>query len=211
MAYINYLLLDAFRMDNNMAIAKSMNPLNVSLFKGRSEIDLAENAPYIFSYNPKSEFAEWFMKTGWGKGWGIMLRSHAPVEDLNKHCRSFLIQLDDSKEEIYFRYYDPLVLSIFLPTCSKEQLKDFFGPIDYFIIEDVHNEYGQMFWLEDYELKTKRIDKNELVNRIQNEGISSVIPNEHAKDTNQINNIDIGFNSDVELDNATKWNKFFFD
>jgi hypothetical protein len=211
MAYINYLLLDAFRMDNNIATAKSMNPLNVSLFKGRTEVDLAENAPYIFSYNSKSEFAEWFMKTGWGKGWGIMLRSHVPVEELHKHCRSFLVQFDDSKQEIYFRYYDPRVLSIFLPTCSKEQLRDFFGPIDYFIIEDDSNEHGQMFWLEDYELKTKRIDKNELVNRIQNEGATSFNSNNKKIETNQINEIDIDFNSDIEPDNATKWNKFFFD
>jgi hypothetical protein len=98
-----------------------------------------------------------------------------------------------------------------LPTCSKEQLRDFFGPIDYFIIEDDSNEFGQMFWLEDYDLKTKRIDKNELVNRIQNEGASSFNPNIKHTETNQVKDIQVDFDSDIEPDNATKWNKFFFD
>src|SRR5919206_403386 len=36
---------------------------------------------------------------------------------------------------LYFRYYDPRVLNVFLPTCSGAQLKEMFGPVDAFVAE----------------------------------------------------------------------------
>lgn len=34
-----------------------------------------------------------------------------------------------------FRYYDPIVLAMFLPTCTAAELGELFGPIDAFLIE----------------------------------------------------------------------------
>lgn len=222
MAYINYLLLDAARMAGGINKAKELNSQHASLFSGRSEKDLADVAPYIFSYHPESDFANWYMKEGWGKGWGIMVRSLAPVEDLHAHCRRFLLSKDENKQEIYFRFYDPRVLSIFLPTCSSEQLRDFFGPIDYFMIEDEDPNFGQMIWLEDYELRTKRIDRGELVSRMQQEltpdNRTSPLPPRKPSGTNKGSTDKLSQPSEREKtahpdeeDNNSKWNKFFFE
>jgi len=107
------------------------------------------------------------MDEGWGQGWGIMVRSGCTVEELRAHCRKFLVKENETGQEIYFRYYDPRVLSIFLPTCSTEQLKDFFGPIDYILIEDVDPNYAQLIWLENYKLYMKAIGKEELLKRFR--------------------------------------------
>ena len=36
---------------------------------------------------------------------------------------------------LYFRFYDPRVLRIFLPTCDRKQIVEFFGPVQAFICE----------------------------------------------------------------------------
>lgn len=37
--------------------------------------------------------------------------------------------------EVYFRYYDPRVLRLFLPTCTPEEINTFFGPVACFLME----------------------------------------------------------------------------
>lgn len=233
MAYINYLLLDAARMDNKIEEAKQLNGNNMSLFRGKSETELSQVAPYLFSYNPQSKFAEWFMKEGWGKSWGIMIRSGASPSELHAHCRKFLLHLDETNQEIYFRYYDPRVLSIFLPTCSKEQLKTFFGPIDYFMIEEEGTTFGQLIWLDNYTLLQKRVSLSELESRIQMQDISEnqqqnqiIVENKITafnkllQRNKLLNNQNINGETDFpfyyvsdneDYDNKEKWNKFFFD
>jgi len=233
MAYINYLLLDASRMKTALSEAKELNSNYRSLFKGRSEIDLEFVAPYIFSYVSGSEFSEWYMKNGWGKGWGIMLRSPASIDELLEHCRKFLLVEDEDKQELYFRFYDPRILSIFLPTCSSEQLRHFFGPIDYFMIENKDGDNGQMMWLEAYELRKKKIDRDELERRLQSD-LNFVDAVHQGKVLVQqvISNLVIGKDQKQQIDkiepdvitietknsgeinkadNTSKWNKFFFE
>jgi hypothetical protein len=38
-------------------------------------------------------------------------------------------------EELYFRFYDPRILRIFLPECTAEEAVEFFGPIQAFWVE----------------------------------------------------------------------------
>jgi hypothetical protein len=37
---------------------------------------------------------------------------------------------------MYFRYYDPRVLRIYLPTCNAQELATVFGPVTSFVLED---------------------------------------------------------------------------
>jgi hypothetical protein len=39
-------------------------------------------------------------------------------------------------ERLLFRYYDPRVLRVYLPTCTSEELKTVFGPIQQFYAEN---------------------------------------------------------------------------
>ncbi len=159
MLHTNYILLDAARMGNTIEDAKQLNKQFDSLYRGRSEESLAVVAPYIFSFASQSEFGKWYFEKGWGDAWGIMIQSSYPMNELHRHFRKFLIVGTEDKQELYFRFYDPRVLRIFLPTCNTEQLKEFFGPIDYFVMESDNPEFAIKVWLENYELKSMQVSK----------------------------------------------------
>jgi hypothetical protein len=137
----NYVLLDAARMDGGIHRARELNSEHTCLYEGDSERFLSAVAPWLFAFNPASPFAEWLAQEGKGKSWGIFLSAHVEPVRLYKHLRRFLIVEGDDGRELYFRYYDPRVLSVFLPTCEPDPLRAFFGPIEAFLAE---NENGKV-------------------------------------------------------------------
>ena len=159
-----YVLLDAARMEEEIETAKGMNPEFDSLYRGRSEENLASVAPYIFSLNRGSEFEQWYFEKGWGDSWGILVYSDEDLKTLHKHFRKFLMVQKEDGEELYFRFYDPRVLRIFLPTCDQLQLRELFGPVDFFICEDEEPLTGLVFSFEDKLLKTEKISKEMAIN-----------------------------------------------
>jgi hypothetical protein len=42
---------------------------------------------------------------------------------------------DPQGKPLYFRYYDPRVFRIYLPTCNESELKIVFGPVNSFYVE----------------------------------------------------------------------------
>ena len=62
--------------------------------------------------------------------------SDAAFKEVRKHFRQFLMaKLPDGKQ-VYFRFYDPRVLRLYLPTCTPEEINQFFGPVKYYLTED---------------------------------------------------------------------------
>ncbi len=161
---INYILLDAARMGDTIEKAKEINPDFDSLYRGRSEESLAVVAPYLFLFRQNTDFGKWYIENGWGDAWGILIRSHLPMPELHRHFRKFLVVGTEDMQELYFRFYDPRVLRIFLPTCDQQQLKEFFGPIEYFIMEDADKDWAIRCWLENGHLRSVKIPIDELVN-----------------------------------------------
>lgn len=132
----NYLLLDAARMGPEILVAREKNPGHLSLYRGESEVRLSRVAPYLFPFNASTPFGKWYLENGWGQSWGIPFRASADILELQKHFRQFLKVQTEFGKELIFRFYDPRVLRIFLPTCDPWQLKEFFGPVQFFLIED---------------------------------------------------------------------------
>jgi hypothetical protein len=62
--------------------------------------------------------------------------SSAPFEELHRHLRRLLRVRDDTGRRLLFRYYDPIVLAAFLPSCTTGELAQLYGPIDTFLVED---------------------------------------------------------------------------
>ena len=149
-------------MEGNLYEAIERNNNQVSLYKGTSEEELADVAPYLFEFEPGSDFAKWYQENGWGDSWGIPLCSTFKFEETSIHFRKFLLIKTEDDQQLYFRFYDPRVLRIFLPTCDEKQLKEFFGPVEHFICEDEDPEFALVFSFEKNELKTKRLSKQDV-------------------------------------------------
>lgn len=158
----SFLLLDAARVDEYMDKAKELNATHQSLYKGSAEEDLADVSPYFFSYQKGSEFYNWYAENGWGDSWGLIVKSEFLFEETYRHFRKFLMIKTEDDQQLYFRFYDPRVLRIFLPTCDEKQLKEFFGPVEQFICEDEDPEFALVFSFEKNELKTQRITRESL-------------------------------------------------
>jgi hypothetical protein len=159
----NYILLDAAAMDAYMDWLKMKTPKTayVSLYKGSAEEDLSSVAPYLFELD--KEVFDFYTLYGKGNSWGVLLGSAWSFEQLKKHFRRFLMVKDEAGKQMYFRFYDPRVLRIFLPTCTKEQLMLFFGAIDFFVIEDEDADFVLLFSRQKEVFKKERLAFEEMV------------------------------------------------
>jgi pSer/pThr/pTyr-binding forkhead associated (FHA) protein len=107
-----------------------------SLYEGPEAARLAFVAPYLISLPKQSPFLEQLVHEGWGKSWGVYLTCDKGFEEVRKHLRHFLtVELEGSSKPVLFRFYDPRVLRVFLPTCTPKEVLEFFGPITRYVIE----------------------------------------------------------------------------
>lgn len=151
-----HLLLDAACMGEHMDTAKEHNKQHDCLYRGGKEERLSVAAPYIFQFSCPTTFSDWFMDEGWGRSWGVLFRSSWSLPDMHRHFRKLLIVTSQQGRQLYFRFYDPRVLRTYLPTCNAAELREFFGPIDYFLMEDQDPAFALRFWQAGGVLNTQR-------------------------------------------------------
>lgn len=124
------------------------------LFQGELEPDMAEVAPYLVRLDLGSELTDWIVRTGWGQHWGSFVTSRQGFLALRDHLRALTLIYQRDGTPLYFRYYDPRVLRVFLPTCSPEQLKQMFGPVDAFLAENEAGDAVSIYRLNGQELSS---------------------------------------------------------
>lgn len=130
-----YAVLDAAREDRLPAFLKAYSVEHFSLYEGDTGEQMKDVAPYVALLPKKSQLLPLLMKEGWGKSWGIYLNSDVDLTKVREHLRRLLTVKDEDGHLLYFRFYDPRVLRVFIPTCTPEENKDFFGPISRFVVE----------------------------------------------------------------------------
>lgn len=130
-----FVILDAARDDSIYQKIASLDVEDLCLYRGDKAIELATVAPYLINLKREDSFTQWLLMSGWGKSWGIFLRSSAPFKELHRHFRKFLMVYDEEGTPLYFRYYDPRVFRVYLPTCNESELKTVFGPVDHYYVE----------------------------------------------------------------------------
>jgi hypothetical protein len=127
-------ILDCAR-DERIYPALRLSQLDfLCLFSGRLHRDVEAAAPHIVELSPGYRFTPKLIEMGWGQSWGVFVR----IEDgtnLRAHLRRFLRVRDESGRILLFRYYDPRVLRVYLPTCLPDELRTVFGPISSFVVE----------------------------------------------------------------------------
>jgi hypothetical protein len=131
-----YAVLDGASAPHLPQTLAQLDVESVCLFRGELDPEVAQVAPYMAVLQPETPFAEWVLQEGWGQHWGIFAISSADFRTMRKHFRTFLMVYDPNLKPLYFRYYDPRVLRVYLPTCNAQELRTVFGPIRRYIVED---------------------------------------------------------------------------
>ncbi len=161
-----YLLLDGAQAEGSIIHAQKLNPSNCSLYEGKKMRHLISVSPFLFTFEENTEFANWYFQNGWGKSWGILLSSSASFDFLLNHFRRFLIMPGEQGKDLYFRFYDPRVLRGFLPGYDKNQLIEFFGPVDTFYCEDESPETVLLFSQSKGRLNTAKESSKKFFNEL---------------------------------------------
>jgi pSer/pThr/pTyr-binding forkhead associated (FHA) protein len=133
-----FAILDAARDPKVLETLRKSDQRYQSLYEGAKGEELAECAPYLVELPSESALIETLVRDGWGKSWGIFLTSTGSFKEIRRHFRRFLLVQTEDGRELYFRFYDPRVLRIFLPTGDSRQALEVFGPVSLYLMESVH-------------------------------------------------------------------------
>ncbi len=176
--HFTFSILDAARIFGEMETAQTLQTNFLNLYMGKGEEYLSSVAPHLFEYQPESEFGKWLLDKGWGNSWGVFIETNDTLEELQKHFRKYLMVKTEEGREMYFRFYDPRVLRVFLPTCDAAKLKDFFGPVKVFGMEDEDPQFAVEFIFEDGKLITRKISKLNFWNKLNGIQVESMVTDE---------------------------------
>ncbi len=105
------------------------------LFSGPLTPQMELVAPYVVELEYNDRQTHRFLREAWGKSCGLFLKCDLRLDRLLRHLRSLLVVRDTGGRRLMFRYYDPRILRAYLPTCTVEELREFFGPIQSFWTE----------------------------------------------------------------------------
>ncbi len=155
-----YIILDAARVEQMPAQLFELedDPEYFSLFFDTPQAELIDVAPYLVKIEDMdSRLLAWMLDEGWGKSWGIFISATMELEELFEHLRQFLKVKDPEGEELFFRFYDPRVLRVFLPDCNFQEIMQFFGAVGSYMVESEDGEMLLEFSKGDGELETKHI------------------------------------------------------
>ncbi len=131
-----FAVLDGASIPNLQTSLHIFHPEYACLYRGELNPDIAQVAPYLVRLEPDSQLTDWVAVDGWGKHWGVFVRSTGDLAAVRRHLRGLLLVHDPDGRPLKFRFYDPRVLRVFLPTCNVEQLTALFGPVDSFLLEN---------------------------------------------------------------------------
>lgn len=132
---IVYAVLDGASVAGLLNMLHQHRPEHICLYRGDLAPDIAHVAPYLIRMEPKSPFTDWVLDRGWGNHWGVFATAKADLTAMRQHFRRFLTVHDSKGTPLLFRYYDPRVLRVYLPTCNAEELEAIFGPVLRYVME----------------------------------------------------------------------------
>jgi hypothetical protein len=141
-----YAVLDGVKVTSLLEDPEELEAPNLCLFAGKLEPDVARAAPYLVELEPKSPFVQRLLDRCWGKSTGIFLRSAQSLDDVRKHLKHFtMVRLPDG-DQVFFRFYDPRVLRVYLPTCNQDEIDEFLGDVvESFLVESEGGENALEF------------------------------------------------------------------
>jgi len=132
---------------------------NYCLLTGDLPADMVYAAPYLVYLSPDSKFADWVFQEAFGKHWGIFVQSPRSMIEMRRHFRALMQTFDERGNPMKFRFYDPRVLSRFLPTCNGGELKALFGEVQAFYVESEKDDELLRYKLDGSKLVITEMNK----------------------------------------------------
>ncbi len=130
-----YAVLDAARDEALLPFLFSRDAPHECLYEGPVPRALLAVAPYLVPLERESPFTRELLERAWGRSWGLFLTTSAGASTVRRHLRHFLKVKDEQGKRLYFRFYDPRVMRVYLPTCNTYEFQVLFGPLDSWIME----------------------------------------------------------------------------
>ena len=132
-----FAILDAAREPRVLELLRLSGCPFHCLHQGKRAAEMEIVAPYLVPLASQINLLQQIVTEGWGKAWGVFFTCSQPVELIGHQLsRALMVALEGDETEVYFRYYDPRVLREILPILDAQQLEQFSGPIDCFLMED---------------------------------------------------------------------------
>src|SRR3954454_21413274 len=111
-----FAILDGARDQRIYAAVKGTYLPKDCLYTGDLPAQLQITAPYLVQLDRDDRFTRAIIEKGWGNSWGSFLRTGTGIKQLRRHLREFLRVRDEAGRRLIFRYYDPRILRLYLPT-----------------------------------------------------------------------------------------------
>jgi hypothetical protein len=154
-AYRVWAVLDGARDKRIYSAVVGCYTDNCCLYSGALPSELKLAAPYLVSLDPEDRTTQYILRRGWGNNWGIFLRSTSSMETLRRHLKGLLMVKDHEGRRLLFRYYDPRVLRVYLPTCWPAELETVFGPVKVYLVEGADSDSVIQYRVDDGRLLAK--------------------------------------------------------
>ncbi len=121
-----YAVLDAARARQVRILLQESAETYRSLYDGLDGELLEDVAAYLVRLPGDSVLLEKLVMQAWGNRWGIFLTSELRLDDVRRQLRRFLMVLNgENNERMYFRYYDPWVMNVFMRAATVQQREAF--------------------------------------------------------------------------------------
>ena len=151
-----YALVDAARSEAMYPRIMGAQEESVCLHRGKMAEELAWVAPYLVRLQREEPFTQWLIDNGWGNSQCVFVRSWASFTQLKRHFQTFLKVYDEEGHSFFFRFYDPRVMRVYLPTCNADEIKIVFGKVESFVLEDQEPSFLLAFSQENDNLQTEK-------------------------------------------------------
>jgi hypothetical protein len=139
-----YALLDGARDPRVFPFATGSSLPSMCLYAGQLAPALARVAPYLVRLPRNAPASLALLEAAWGRAWGVFVRAPVPMVTVHGHFRRLLRVQDERGARMLFRFYDPRVLRVYLPTCWPGELTRMFGPVESFVMESAEGNVLQM-------------------------------------------------------------------
>lgn len=125
-----FAIVDGAACENLLELLEGNEDDYRCLYRGELDDELRHAAPYLVRLESSSPLAKAILEKTWGGASAIypIAKRDAEIEEVMHHFRKLAKVRSPRGEPWLFRYYDPRVLRVFLPTCDTEQTAAFFHP-----------------------------------------------------------------------------------